>query len=97
MWNIVIHRLVLAEDFKKLDNASKRLILKVIYKKLASDPESYGNPLTGDFKGYWKLRVANFRVIYRIVRDEVLVMVVKVGIRRDDAVYSEFIRRIAKL
>ena len=97
MWIVVIHKLVLSEDFKKIDLSSRRLILKSIYKKLTKDPESYGSPLSGGYKGYWKLRVAHYRVIYRIVKDQVMVIVIKVGIRRDDKIYNEFIRRLKKI
>ena len=76
LWNIVIHKLVLSEDFKKIDPPSRRLILKSIYKKLTKDPESYGSPPSEGYKGYWKLRVAHYRVIYRIIKDQVMVVVI---------------------
>ena len=76
-----MHGLVLSEDFKKIERSAKRLILKSIYRKLSRDPENYGTPLVGGYKGYWKLRVGDYRVIYRIVRDEILVIVIKVGIK----------------
>jgi len=97
MWNIILHKLVLKEDFKKIDRSSQLLILKTIYKKLTKDPESYGSPLSGGYKGYWKLKVAHYRVIYRIVKDEVMVMVIKVGIRRDYEVYDSLINRLKKI
>ncbi len=97
MWNVVIHKLVLSEDLKKIDRSSRRLIIKSIYKKLTKDPESYGSPLSGGYKGYWKLRVAHYRVIYRIVKDKVMVLVIKVGIRRDEKVYNDLIHRMKKI
>ncbi len=97
LWNIVIHKLVLTEDFKDIDPPSRRLILKSIYKKLSKAPESYGSPLSDEYRGYWKLRVAHYRVIYRIVKDQVLVMIIKVGIRRDDKIYNDLIYRLKKL
>ena len=97
MWNVVIHKLVLIEDFKKIDLPSRRLILKSIYKKLTKDPESYGSPLSGEYRGYWKLKVAHYRVIYRIIKNQVIVIVIKVGIRRDGEIYNELIHRLKKL
>lgn len=94
MWKIIIHRLVLTEDLKKIDPSTCRLIFKLIYKKLAKDPESYGSPLSGEYKGYWKLRAGHFRVLYEIIKDEVVVKVIKVGIRRNDKVYMDFIHRL---
>ena len=97
MWKIVLHRLVLKEDFKGIDRSLIRLILKSIYKKLSRDPESYGSPLSGNYRGYWKLRVGDYRGIYRIIKDEILVIVIKVGIRRDDQIYKELIYRLQKI
>ncbi len=97
MWNVVIHKLVLIEDFKKIDHSSRRLILKSIYKKLTKDPEGYGSPLSAGYKGYWKLKVACYRVIYRIVKDKVMVVVIKVGIRRDGKIYNDLIYRLKKI
>jgi len=97
MWNIVIHKLVLSEDFKRVDHSSRRLVLKSIYKKLSKDPESYGGPLSGEYRGYWKLKVAQYRVIYRIIKNKVTVIVIKVGVRRDDEIYNDLIHRLKKL
>ena len=97
MWKIQIHPLVLEKDFSKIDSTVQRKILKAIHKKLSSSPEQYGKPLGGPFKNYWRLRVEDYRVIYRIEKDCVEVFVVKVGIRRDDEVYRQFALRLTKL
>lgn len=97
MWDVIVHKLVLTEDLKKIDPSSKRLILKSIHKKLTHDPENYGSPLSVEYKGYWKLRVGDYRVIYKIVKDKILVMVIKVGIRRDGKIYKELIYRLKKM
>lgn len=71
--------------------------MKAVEKKLSVDPEGYGRPLRGPLAGYWKLRVDDYRVIYRIVRDRIEVLVVMVGIRRDFEVYRQMLHRIDKL
>ena len=97
MWDVIVHKLVLTEDFEKIDPSSERLILKSIHKKLTHDPENYGSSLSAEYKGYWKLRVGSYRVIYKIVKDKILVMVIKAGIRRDDKIYKELIYRLKKM
>lgn len=87
----------MSEDFKRVDPQSRRLILKTIYKKLSKDPESYGSPLSEAYKGYWKLRVAHYRVVYKIIKDQVMVIVIKIGIRRDNEIYNELIHRLKKI
>lgn len=97
MWQIKIHQLVLETDFKAIPPPQQKVILKTIQKKLSIDPQNYGKPLRGEFSGYWRLRVEDYRVIYRILKGEILVLVVKVGIRKDDRVYQEFFSRLKKL
>ena len=97
MWQIRIHQLVLESDFKTISLPQQKTILKTIEKKLSIDPQNYGKSLRGEFSGYWRLRVEDYRVIYRIVKEEILVLVVKIGIRKDDRVYQEFFSRLKKL
>lgn len=97
MCQVRIHRLVVEEDFKRLDASQQQLIFKAIKKKLTLDPEGYGKPLSGQASDFWRLRVEDCRVIYRIEKEQVLVLVIKVGIRRDAHVYEELYARIKKL
>ncbi|MDP2653496.1 MAG: type II toxin-antitoxin system RelE/ParE family toxin [Candidatus Omnitrophota bacterium] len=97
MWQVRIHRLVLEQDFKTIPPVDQKTILATIHKKLTASPEEYGKPLTGEFRRYHRLRVGDYRVIYKIVKNEVLVFVIKVGIRRDDKVYQELFARLKKL
>jgi mRNA interferase RelE/StbE len=89
--------MVLVEDLSVLTVSRQAMILKAVNRKLSLDPEAYGKPLTGEFKGYWRLRVNDCRVIYRIVRDHVLVLVVKIGVRKDDKVYRDLTVRLKKI
>ena len=97
MWEVKIHPLVLTEDLKGLDLRLRRKIFHAIQEKLTTDPENYGKPLVGEFKGYYRLRVEDYRIIYRIVKKEIQVLVLKIGIRRDDEVYRELFKRLRKL
>ncbi|MBL7130500.1 MAG: type II toxin-antitoxin system RelE/ParE family toxin [Candidatus Omnitrophica bacterium] len=97
MWQIKIHRLVLEEDFKKIPPSQQKLIIKRIKKKLTIDPQAYGKPLSGGFSGLWRLRIEDYRVIYRVLKEQVVVLVIKVGIRRDAQVYEELFSRLKKL
>ena len=97
MWQIKIHPLVYQEDFKAIPSKDQIEILKTIQKKLSLHPEQYGQPLRREFARYWRLRVRDYRVIYRIIKEEVIVLVVKIGIRRDDLVYKEFFTRLKKI
>lgn len=96
-WEVLIHPLVFQKDFKKIDPSAQQKIVKAVRKKLTIDPKAFGNPLAGEFHGYWRLRVGEYRVVYTIEEDRVLVKVIKVGIRRDFEIYGELARRIPKI
>ncbi|MDQ2912605.1 MAG: type II toxin-antitoxin system RelE/ParE family toxin [Chloroflexota bacterium] len=44
--------------------------------RLTSNPERYGAPLKGSLRGYWKLRVGDYRAVFRIVGNEVWILAV---------------------
>ena len=97
MWAIKIHHLVLKEDFKGIPAEHKARILKTIQKKLSLNPEGYGKPLQGEFFGYWRLRIEDYRVVYCVIKKEIVVLVIKIGMRKDDKIYKELILRLRRL
>lgn len=97
MWKIKVHSLVIKKDFKKISQKDQSFILKTIYKKLSLSPVKFDSPLRYELKGFWKLKISKYRVIYKIEKQEVIVLVLKVGIRRDREVYQEMINRLNKI
>lgn len=97
MYTVLIDELVFKKDFKGIDKSDQQKIIRVIRKKLTTDPDNYGNPLKGDLRGLWKLRVGQYRIIYEIQADKIVVYVIKVGFRRDEEVYMEAIKRLKLL
>lgn len=96
MWTVLLNPLVLSEDLKRMDPSIQRQILQVLRKRLSLDPKGYGEPLHGGLAGLWKLRVGEYRVIYRIVEQRVEVLVLKIGIRRDFEVYRQMAHRLRR-
>ncbi len=64
-------------------------IKKAIEKRVAVAPHKYGEPLRKTLKGYWKLRVGDYRVVFRIVENEVWVL----GIMDRKEVYERIAKR----
>ena len=60
-------------DLKKIDRAVVERILHEIESGLAENPET-GEALTGQFKGLYKYRIGNWRVIYSIFSDSILIL-----------------------
>lgn len=95
-WKVVFHPLVESEDLPALQKPARRQVLKAIRLRLTADPQSYGEPLRRELFGYWKLRVGDYRVIYKVEKQEVMVLELKIGMRKDSQVYAEMIARLRK-
>ena len=75
------------EEISALDGAVKKLIKKAIEDKLMVDPLKFGLPLRRNLAGLFKLRVGNYRIIYQIKNNEVVVLVIAIGHR--SRIYKE--------
>jgi mRNA interferase RelE/StbE len=73
---------VVREDIPKLSKAVRGRVRAAIERKLTWYPVELGRPLRYSLKGARRLRVGDWRVIYKIEPAEV-VLVVKIGHRRD--------------
>ena len=71
------------EKLKILTKSVREIIRKAIEKKLMVDPIAFGKPLRYSLKGYRRLRVGDYRVIYKIVEDKVLVIIIDIDHRKD--------------
>ena len=65
-------------------------IMNAIENRLSVEPESYGIPLRHTLKGYWKLRVGDYRVVFKVVKFEIIV----IGVAHRSFVYKMLINRI---
>jgi mRNA interferase RelE/StbE len=81
-WSISYVKSVV-DDIAEFDGSAKRIIKKAIEEKLMVDPLKFGKPLRRNLSGLFKLRVGDYRVIYQVKEDEVIVVIVKVGHRRE--------------
>ena len=71
------------DDLKRLDKPVVKGLLDKIEKVLAKDPKSLGKPLTGNFVGLWRYRVGDYRIIYKVAEKEILIIVARIGHRKD--------------
>ncbi|MCW8965966.1 MAG: type II toxin-antitoxin system RelE/ParE family toxin [Candidatus Pacearchaeota archaeon] len=66
---------------KKLDKHEAKKILTKI-KKLKNNPK-LGKPLIGNLSGLWRLRIEEYRVIYQIKNNELIIFVLDIGLRKN--------------
>jgi mRNA interferase RelE/StbE len=75
-----------AKELRKLDAPVARRIVAFLRERVAGrdDPRAIGEALRGDVLGeHWKYRLGDYRVIARIVDRRLVVMVVRIGHRRE--------------
>lgn len=68
------HPDVKGNDMPELNAKLKRRIKHAIETRLMTAPHKYGEPLRKTLKGYWKLRVGDYRVVFKIVKNEVRIL-----------------------
>lgn len=89
MYEVTYHR-DLAQDRKEFDLLTIAEHRKLVA-RLEESPQR-GKPLRHGLKGYWRLRVGNLRVAYRI-REPDLVVILAIGARRDSEIYELAMKR----
>lgn len=89
-FEIVYHELVVSEDIPKLSAVWKNRIRLTIATRLTSQPDLYGKPLRKSLKGYRKLRVEDYRVIFKIENGIVKILM----IAHRSVVYKKINKRI---
>ena len=76
MYRILYQEEVVKQDLPKVSDYWKEEIKTAIEKKLIYRPEFYGKPLRRSLKNYRKLRVGDYRVVFRIEDQDVKVFVI---------------------
>ena len=73
------------KELRKLDGAAQQKILKYLRNRIATDedPKRFGKALTSNWKGLWRYRIGDYRLICQIEEDGLTVLVVVVGHRKD--------------
>ena len=79
---------VVKEDIPELSTTAKKLIKKAIEERLMVDPIGFGKPVRYSLKGHRRLRVSDYRIVYRIEPEEHSVIIIAIKHRK--AVYDNY-------
>ncbi len=73
------------KDLKRLDRYTAAMLTGWIRKNLegCSDPRLHGKALSGDLSDRWRYRIGDYRLIAQIQDDKILILILRVGHRRD--------------
>jgi len=77
------------KDLARLDERLKKKIKATVSNRLTVAPQQYGKPLRKTLKGYWKLRIGDYRAVFKIMRNEVWIL----GIIHRKEVYERIEKR----
>jgi mRNA interferase RelE/StbE len=80
-FSISYHKEAVKNDIPALPAAMKVRIKSAIETKLTMYPEQYALPLRRTLKGYWKLRVGDYRIVFEF--DGSTIIVLGIGHRKD--------------
>ena len=84
-YRLVYTEIVVKKHIPALSHPVKERIKTVIFEKLTRDPVWAGKPLMYSLKGHFRLRIGDYRVVYRI--NDAVVTIVAIRHRRD--IYDE--------
>lgn len=66
-----------------LPTTMKAIIKRAIEERLMVDPISFGKPLRYSLKGHRRLRVGDYRIVYRIDYENKIVIIIAIKHRKD--------------
>ncbi|PIQ66675.1 MAG: addiction module antitoxin RelB [Candidatus Zambryskibacteria bacterium CG11_big_fil_rev_8_21_14_0_20_42_18] len=89
-FEILYHSKVVTDDIVSLPKLWRNKIRLAIKEKLTTAPDFYGRPLRRSLKGYRKLRVGDYRVVFRINKNKVYVL----AIMHRSVVYKKVPKRL---
>ncbi len=69
----ILYKSSVSRDLKKINPKDVERILREIRTILGDNPDA-GEALSGEFKGLFKVRIGDYRVIYTMVEHDVLVL-----------------------
>lgn len=71
------------KDLKKLDKQVAKKIIDKVKEYLIKEPTILGKPLKGNFSGFYRYRIGDYRIIYTVNREEEKIRVLSAGHRKD--------------
>jgi mRNA interferase RelE/StbE len=79
------YNIVLAETAQRFLNKCDKDLKERIIKKiiLLKENPQLGKPLVGRLSGWWSLRIGDYRVIYQVKNNELIIVVIRIGHRKN--------------
>lgn len=75
-YKLLYHPEVARDDLPQIPRNLRRRLSRALEARLTTAPEKYGLPLRGSLRGLWKLRVGDYRVVFKVVEQEIWVFAI---------------------
>jgi mRNA interferase RelE/StbE len=93
VWLVYYHPEV-EQDLLTLGRTEAKAILKAIEARIINgEPDKSGKLLSGNLAGLRRIRTGQTRIVYRIDGDRIEVLIIAVGMRRDNEIYKAASKR----
>jgi len=63
-------------DISRINKKLRTRIKKAIETRLMTSPQQYGEPLRKTLKGYWKLRVGDYRIVFNVSENDIKIFAI---------------------
>ena len=83
-WNVEVSPRA-QRQLDELDKPVARRISKFLYERIGklNDPRQIGEPLQGTLSELWRYRVGDYRIICSLEHERLVVLVLRIGHRRE--------------
>ncbi len=72
------------KSLEKLDRNIQKRILEFLFDlETLENPRVKGKSLKGELKEYWRYRVGDYRILSKIIDNELIILVIDIGHRKD--------------
>lgn len=73
------------KQLEKFDKPICRLLTRYIAERLTTpeDPRRFGKALSGNLKEFWCYRLGDYRIICKILDEDILILVIRIAHRRE--------------
>jgi mRNA interferase RelE/StbE len=85
----IFYEKAVKKDIKKISRPEAERIRAAIEQKLTEKPQIFSEHLKGELGNYWKLRVGDYRVVYKIENETIVIL----AIMRRSEIYKRILNR----